>query len=246
MESVPILYEYQFRGGKIFFDFGKSVISLDDGKEFAVPPNLHNFCVVLGGLLYAKEDAPMKAVSVYGKPGSERKEVVLRRLRPKKAKEENTQAEVSANTDGGVQVESKIVTKTKKKVERAILRFSSQDYERTFLIGPPDALALWGMLRKKDKSVGVDDLIFERRDDTVFVQGIPIFYQKAMNLFFVLDLYLRKGELLPFRLEWELGRIDIHSTKKRLGFFRKAGAEYLPAGIVRLNTENILRIMSVV
>jgi len=252
IETAGASYTFTVRGEKVVIDYEREVISLpDEGKEFAVPHNLYNFCVVLGSIIYPVRDVTTKTIFVTGKP-NERKHILLKKLGARLGTEQ--QEDVSSNGTGEKKntkekekKEATAVKEESRRVEKGLLKFTleAEGYEKIFILLPHDAFAFWELFRKKDKTVGVDDLVLEKRDGFVFVSGIPVHYQKTRNLFYVLDHFLRTGQILTVRLEWDFGRIDVLEKKRRIGVYKKAGEDYIPAGVVRLTPENALRIMSV-
>ena len=93
--------------------------------------------------------------------------------------------------------------------------------------------------------VSVDDIVFEKREGNVFIQGIPLPFQEAKVLFYALDLYLRTGHLPAINQDWEYGKLMLWNTKKRIDFFKRDGELLIPGGVINVNTDNALRIMSV-
>jgi len=209
--------------GSIVFDFAENKIRLrlvEGEKEFPMPVNLHNFCVVIGGIIYGTNVA-RKQVFFTGKKG-ERKVIDLRGLFYEKR--ENGQ-----------------------KYPRAVLNFIDEtaNFKKTFLFNIFNLYALWELFRLQDKVVSVEDLVWERREGNVFLQGVFVPFQKAKALFFALDQYLRTGEIPSVNQDWEYGRIMLWASKKRLDFFKRSGDALIPSGVIELNQDTALRIMSV-
>lgn len=227
VEAYPHVFEFTLVRGQMLFDFaqGKVVLKTDKGveKEFPAPVNLHNFCVVIGGILYGK-NITRKQFFFVGKPG-ERRVIEIRGVIYKKEIGEG------------------------KKVERPRIFVTFIDekdnFKETFVLNIFNAYSLWEMFRAQDKVVSVDDMVFEKREGHTFIQNVPLPYQKAKSLFYALDTYLRENSLPAVNQEWEYGRLMLWSEKKRMDFFRRAGEEYIPSGVIKLNSDNALRIMSV-
>ncbi len=231
VETYPYVFEFTVSGGCVIFDFGEGKVILKAGeeeKEFPAPTNLHNFCVVMGGILYQK-NVTRKQVFFVGPPGS-RKVIELRGILYKKEKEEK-----EGDQNGSRQR------------PRAIITFidESEGFKRSFMFNIFNIYALWELFRMQDKVVSVDDLVFERREGNLFVQGIPVPFQKAKAIFHALDEYLRNGKLPAINQDWEYGRIMLWTEKGRMDLFKKNGGNLIPYGVVRMNPDNALRIMSV-
>jgi len=233
-DVYPRVFVFTAKGGIITFDFesGKVVLKLDKGYEFPAPMNLHNFCVVLGGILYGK-NVGRKQVFFAGKPG-ERKVIELRGILYERKKEEE---EEENQPDNGQTV----------RMPRALLTFIDEpgSFKKTFMLNIYNVYALWELFRAQDKVVSVDDLVFERREGNVFIQGVPLPFQKAKSVFYALDRYLREGYLPGINQEWEYGKLMLWRTKKRIDFFKKNGETLIPSGVIRVNPDNAFRLMSV-
>ncbi len=246
VEVYPHVFEFTVADGSILFDFseGKVVLRLkEEEKEFPSPVNLHNFCVVMGGILYGR-NVSRKQVFFTGKPG-ERKVIELRGLlyekrRPQEQKQDGEETQREQEQDGQQ-------TEEPRKRPRALMTFidEPEGFKRTFLFNVFNLYALWELFRMQDKVVSVDDLVIERREGSVLIQGIPLPFQKAKSIFYALDLYLRTGQIPAINQDWEYGRIMLWNTKKRMDFFKKNGDVLVPSGVVKLNPDNALRIMSV-
>ena len=245
VEVYPHVFEFTVADGTILFDFseGKVVLRLEEEREFPSPVNLHNFCVVMGGILYGK-NVSRKQVFFTGKPG-ERKVIELRGLLYEKKKQQEQSTE--DNGAGQQQEQNGQSPEEPRKRPRALMTFIDEpaNFKRTFLFNIFNLYALWELFRMQDKVVSVDDLVIERREGSVLIQGIPLPFQKAKSIFYALDLYLRTGQVPAINQDWEYGRIMLWNTKKRMDFFRRNGDVLVPSGVVKLNPDNALRIMSV-
>ncbi|HHJ63315.1 MAG TPA: hypothetical protein ENJ61_00245 [Aquifex aeolicus] len=243
VEVYPHVFEFTVARGSILFDFSQErvVLRLDEGeeKEFPAPVNLHNFCVVAGGILYRKAIV-RKQVFFTGKPG-ERKVIEIRGSLYRKRKEEE-QKEEQEFQEGQEQR-----NRQEGVWPRAFITFidETENFKRTFLLNIFNLYALWELFRVQDKVVSVDDLVFERKEGSVFIQGVPLPFQKAKALFYALDLYLRTGQIPGINQDWEYGKLMLWNSKKRLDFFKKNGNVLVPSGVVGINADNALRIMSV-
>ena len=257
VETYPYVFEFTVAHGLIVFDFpqNKILLRLEDGeREFPAPVNLHNFCVVMGGILYGKK-VSRKQVFFTGKPG-ERKVIELRGFLYEKMKKEGQSQEVGNAeeekqgeeiTQNGENPNGNNPEPEFRKRPRALITFidEPENFKRTFLFNVFNLYALWELFRLQNKVVSVDDLVFERRDGNVLVQGVPLPFQKAKALFYALDLYLRTGQVPAVNQDWEYGRLMLWNTKKRMDFFRKNGEVFIPSGVIRMSADNALRIMSV-
>lgn len=239
VEVYPHVFEFTVAKGSILFDFSQDrvVLRMEEGeKEFPAPVNLHNFCVVIGGILYRK-NITRKQVFFTGKPG-ERKVIEIRGSLYRKKKEDHQQE--TENQEEQDQKQERVWP-------RALITFidETENFKRTFLFNIFNLYALWELFRIQDKVVSVGDLVFERKEGNVFIQGVSLPFQKAKALFFALDVYLREGSLPGINQDWEYGRLMLWSSKERLDFFRKNGEVLIPSGVIRINADNALRIMSV-
>ncbi len=243
VEVYPHVFEFTVAKGSILFDFAqeKVVLKLDEGeREFPAPVNLHNFCVVAGGILYRK-NITRKQVFFTGKPG-ERKVIEIRGSLYRKRKEEEQKEEQQESQEEQEQRDRQEGLRP-----RAFITFidETENFKRTFLLNIFNLYALWELLRIQDKVVSVDDLVFERREGSVVIQGVPLPFQKAKALFYALDLYLRTGQVPAVNQDWEYGKLMLWNSKKRLDFFKRNGEVLVPSGVVGINADNALRIMSV-
>ena len=226
VEAYPHVFEFTVVDGSIVFDFAENKIRLrlvEGEKEFPMPVNLHNFCVVIGGIIYGT-NVERKQVFFTGKKG-ERKVIDLR----------------------GFFYEKRNGKGESQKYPRAVLIFIDEttNFKKTYLFNIYNLYALWELFRLQDKVVSVGDLVWERRKGSVLLQGVFVPFQKAKALFFALDQYLRTGEIPSVNQEWEYGKIMLWSSKKRLDFFRRSGEALIPSGVIELNQDTALRIMSV-
>jgi len=96
VEVYTQVFEFTTVDGSIVFDFAENKIRLrllEGEKEFPMPVTLHNFCVVIGGIIYGT-NVERKQVFFAGKKG-ERKVIDLRGFFTKremgKGKARNTQ-----------------------------------------------------------------------------------------------------------------------------------------------------------
>jgi len=200
VETYPYVFEFTVAGGLVVFDFSQNRVLLrleDEEREFPAPVNLHNFCVVMGGILYEKSVA-RKQVFIAGKPG-ERKVMELRGIIYEKVKrnrpdgEDPERREQSRDQGGDGQVEEQPLRKR----PRAVLTFIDEtaNFKRSFLLNIFNLYALWELFRMQDKVVSAGDLVFERREGNVFIQGIPLPFQKAKATFHALDTFLKTGSI---------------------------------------------------
>jgi len=235
VEVYPHVFEFTVVDGSIVFNFPEGIIKLrlpEGEKEFPIPANLHNFCVVIGGIIYGT-NVTRKQVFFTGRPG-ERKVIDLRGFYYEKKINENKGQDEEEGEN-------------KRTYPRAILIFIDEptNFKKSFLFNIYNLYALWELFRMQDKVVSVDDLVWERREGNVFLQGIPVPFQKAKALFFALDQYLRTGQVPSVNQVWEYGKLILSAPKKRLDFFRKSGNVLIPSGVININPDNALRIMSV-
>lgn len=273
VETYPYVFEFTLSGGVFVVDLSRNLITLkleDREYEFPFPANPHNFCVVLGGILYGK-NVSRKQFFFTGRPGERRMIEVRGILYEKRRDEENRSEPQEENQEQRIETEkpeaeSKEQAEAprterkgkenseeeqqnpqKKRRTRVILTFidETSGFKRSFLLNIFNVYALWELFRLQDKVVSVENLVFERREGNVFIQGIPIPFQKAKALFYALDVFLRTGRVPAINQDWEYGRIMLWNAKKRMDFFKRSEGLLVPSGVVKLSTDNALRIMSV-
>jgi len=237
-EVLPDVYEFTTARGSVLFDSSSSTIAVfEDGVErvFPYPVNIHAFCVVIGGLLYGRE-VGRKALFKIGKPG-ERKVMELRLIPVRK----KVGVSGSGDNDGAVSENGKA------EYRGALLTFidEKEGFKRSVMFNRPNLYALWEMFRAQDKVVGIGDFVFEKKEGSVFLQGVYVPYQKVKSSFYILDRYLRTGSIPGVNQEWEYGKLMFWNRKKRVDFFRKVGETLIPAGALRLSFEDALRMLSV-
>jgi len=212
-----MIKEFSLPDGKVIFDFEQKIIEFN-GKVFPFPANVHNFCSVLANSIYQKDENIKKAF-------------------------------YRVKINGKVKLIQVSYTELEGKVSRKkgiFLSFLDEEsnFKKKYFLNLTNVYALWEILREADKYVPVEEVVFEKRNSKVFVNGIEIPDAKARAIFFALDKFLREDDLPPIYQDWEKATVYFFASSKIMEIRDKTGFPRV-LGRIKLIPANVYRILSV-
>lgn len=112
-----------------------------------------------------------------------------------------------------------------------------------FIFNKANLYAFLQMIKEREKVVPVGETVWEKTGEGIYVNRLPVPFQHAKALEWVLLEGLREGKYPPLRLGWNEGSFRI--SGRRLSVFRKRDSAEVPYLSISLkNPIDAIRILS--